>query len=383
MLSSTIILTVNAGSSSVRLSAFDAEDNELQPLTSEHLDADSGEPEELLRTFLDAHSLKNLAAVSHRIVHGGARFTAPTRLDAAAEREIGQLSHLAPLHNPRALRWIKACRAVLGDATLQIGVFDTAFYAQLPVVAATYALPGELCRKHGIRRFGFHGLAHGAMLQRWRQLRPEVEDGGRVISLQLGSGCSITATARGLPQDTSMGFSPLEGLVMATRCGDVDAGLLAFLQREENLTPDALELLLNTKSGLLGVSEQSGDMRVLLESDDSRAKLAPEAKLAVELFCYRARKYIGAYLTVLGGADAVLFGGGVGENAAPIRERILSGLEWCGLTLDRAANDSAKGREARISAPGSRIEAWIVPVDEAKVLAQEAVALLPPSSSTR
>lgn len=377
MLSSTIILTVNAGSSSVRLSAFAAEDNELQPLASEHLDADSGAPEELLQTFLDAHDLKNLAAVSHRIVHGGAHFTTPARLDDAAEREIGELSHLAPLHNPRALRWIKACRAVLGDTTLQIGVFDTAFYAQLPVVAATYALPGELCRKHGIRRFGFHGLAHGAMWARWRQLRPEVEDGGRVISLQLGSGCSITAIARGLPQDTSMGFSPLEGLVMSTRCGDVDAGLLAFLQREENLSPDDLELLLNTKSGLLGVSEQSGDMRALLASD------TPEAKLAVELFCYRARKYIGAYLTVLGGADAILFGGGVGENAAPIRERILSGLEWCGLTLDRAANDSAKGREARISAPGSRIEAWIVPVDEAKVLAQEAVALLPPSSSTR
>ncbi len=377
MLSSTTILTVNAGSSSVRLSAFDAEDNELRPLAGEHLDADSGEPEELLRTFLDAHSLKNLAAVSHRIVHGGARFTAPTRLDADAEREIGQLSHLAPLHNPRALRWIKACRAVLSDATLQIGVFDTAFYAQLPVVAATYALPGELCRKYGIRRFGFHGLAHGAMWSRWRQLKPDVEEGGRVISLQLGSGCSITATARGLPQDTSMGFSPLEGLVMSTRCGDVDAGLLTFLQREENLSPDDLESLLNTKSGLLGLSEQSGDMRELLQSQ------SPDAKLAIELFCYRARKYLGAYLTVLGGADAVLFGGGVGENAAPIRERILSGLEWCGLTLDRAANDSAKGREARISAPGSRIEAWIVPVDEAKVLAQEAVALLPPSSSTR
>ena len=154
---------------------------------------------------------------------------------------------------------------------------------------------------------------------------------------------------------------------MATRCGDVDAGLLAFLQRAENLAPDDLESLLNTQSGLLGVSGISDDMRVLLESE------APAARLAIELYCYRARKYIGAYLTVLGGADAILFGGGVGENAALVRERILSGLEWCGLIFDRAANTAVMGREARISASQSRIEAWIIPVDEAQVLAQEAV----------
>jgi len=365
-----IILTVNTGSSSVRLSAFTTGQDELLPLAAEHYDAEAGASEELLRAFLHAHELKTVTAVAHRVVHGGARFTAPTRLDAEAERAIGELSHLAPLHNPRALRWIAAARAVLGDAVLQVGVFDTAFYAQLPAVAATYALPRELCRKHGIRRFGFHGLAHHAMWRRWRQLRPEVENGGRVISLQLGSGCSITAIARGAVQDTSMGFSPLEGLVMATRSGDVDAGVLTYLQRVEKLSPDEVESLLNTSSGLLGVSAISGDMRVLLESDD------PRAALAVQLFCYRARKYLGAYLAVLGGADAVLFGGGMGENAASVRERILSGLEWCGLILDRAANDAATGWEARISAPESRIEAWVVPVDEATTLAQEAAAVL-------
>jgi acetate kinase len=166
-----------------------------------------------------------------------------------------------------------------------------------------------------------------------------------------------------------MGFSPLEGLVMATRSGDVDAGVLAYLQREAGLLPHKVESLLNNSSGLLGVSEISGDMRVLLTSDD------PRAAQAVELYCYRARKYLGAYLAVLGGADAVLFGGGVGENAAPVRERILSGLDWCGLRLDRTANDSATGHETRISAPGSRIEAWVVPVDEAAALAREAVAV--------
>ena len=370
MESNSIILCVNTGSSSIRLSAFDAAHSPPRLLASERLEAESGAPEELLRAFLDSHELKSLAAVSHRIVHGGARFTTPTRLDAESERAIRELSPLAPLHNPRALLWIAACRAVLGEQVLQVAVFDTAFYADLPAVASTYALPGELCRKHGIRRFGFHGLAHGAMLQRWRELRPQLEGGGRVISLQLGSGCSITASVRGLPQDTSMGFSPLEGLVMSTRSGDVDAGLLAFLQREENLSPDDVESLLNTRSGLLGVSEMSGDMRELLRSDD------PRAMLAIELFCYRARKYLGAYLSVLGGADAVLLGGGVGENAAPIRERILSGLEWYGLALDRAANDAAMGQEARISASESRIEAWVVPVDEAQVLATEAQGVL-------
>lgn len=364
----SVILTINTGSSSVRLAAFSAGEAELVPLAAEHYSAEAGAPEELLQEFLRAHDLSPIAATAHRVVHGGARFTAATRLDAEVERAIGELSPLAPLHNPRAVRWMAAARAVLGAETLQIAVFDTAFYANLPAVAATYALPRALCLKHGIRRFGFHGLAHGAMWRRWRQLRPEVEGGGRVISFQLGSGCSATAIAQGVPQDTSMGFSPLEGLVMATRSGDVDAGLVTYLQRAENLTPDAVESLLNTSSGLLGVSEISGDMRALLESND------PRAELAVDLFCYRARKYLGAYLAVLGGADAVLFGGGVGENAAPVRERILSDLEWCGLTLDHAANAAATGRELRISAPDSRIEVWVVPVDEAMTLAQEAVA---------
>lgn len=366
----SLILTVNTGSSSVRLAAFLADGNDLRLVATKHFDLHAGEPEELLRAFLEEHDLQTVAIASHRVVHGGARFTRSQLLDANAQRALGELSHLAPLHNPRALRWLAACRAVLGEKTPQIGVFDTAFFANLPAVAATYALPRELCQKHGIRRYGFHGLAHQAMGKRWRELRPDLEAGGRVISLQLGSGCSAAAVLRGEPQDTSMGFSPLEGLVMATRCGDVDAGALTFLQREAELSPEDIETLLNQESGLLGVSGISGDMRVLMASDD------PRAALAVELFCTRARKYIGAYLAVLGGADAILFGGGVGENAAPIRERILSGFEWCGLDLDRAANAAATGKEARISAPGSRIEAYVVPVDEALALAREAVELL-------
>ena len=367
------ILTVNTGSSSIRLSAFGSDDNNLRLLFSERSEDAAGAPQELLRTFLQKHSLKSVDVVSHRVVHGGVRFASATLLNQETERAIGELSHLAPLHNPRALLWIAACRAVLGDRTPQVAVFDTAFYAHLPAVAATYALPRGLCRKHDIRRFGFHGLAHSSMWNSWRKLHPQTSE-GRVISLQLGSGCSISAVSNGVPQDTSMGFSPLEGLVMSTRCGDVDAGLLTFLQREENMTPDQVESLLNTKSGLRGVSGESGDMRELMESQ------SPNAQLAIELFCYRARKYIGSYLAVLGGADAILFGGGVGENASVVRERILSGLEWCGLVLDRDANNAAQG-ETRISAPESRIEVWVIPVDESQVLAQEAIAFLPASST--
>jgi acetate kinase len=324
----------------------------------------------LLRGFLQEHAVAEIAVVAHRVVHGGQRFKEPCLLDAEAERAIAELAELAPLHNPAALRWIRACREVLGPEVPQAGVFDTAFFAGLPEVAATYALPGDLSRRHGIRRFGFHGLAHQSMGRRWRALRPDVEQGGRVISLQLGSGASVTAVDRGDPRDTSMGFSPLEGLVMATRSGDVDAGVLTFLQRVEGLSADALEEMLNRSSGLLGVSGFSSDMRELLASE------APAARLAVELYCYRARKYLGAYLAVLGGADAVLFGGGVGEHAASVRERILTGLEWCGIALDAEANRAATGQEARISAPESRTEVWVLPVDEATILAQEAAALL-------
>jgi acetate kinase len=306
--------------------------------------------------------------VAHRVVHGGAHLTSTRRIDAEVEAEIERLAPLAPLHNPVALAWIGVCREVLGTDVSQVAVFDTAFYAKLPEVAATYALPRELGAKHRLRRYGFHGLAHQALWLRWRELRPDLPDGGRVISFQLGAGCSVTAIAHGQPLDTSMGFSPLEGLVMATRSGDVDPGLVTHLQRVERLSASDAERLLNERSGLLGVSGVSGDMRKLVGSDD------PRARLALQLYCYRARKYLGAYLMVLGGADAILFGGGVGEHAATVRAGILEGLDWAGIRLDAAANAANTGREGRISDTGSRTEAWVIPVDEARLLAREAFA---------
>jgi len=317
-------------------------------------------------------------AVAHRVVHGGGRLVRPCLVDAAVEREIERMAALAPLHNPSALEWIRVCRSVLGGRVPQLAVFDTAFFADLPEVAGTYALPCALVAKHGLKRYGFHGIAHQAMWRRWAALRPDIPRGGRVISLQLGAGCSVTAIRDGQPLDTSMGFSPLEGLVMATRSGDVDPGLLLYLQRAEGLTPDRLERLLYQESGLLGIAGASADMRALLASPE------PGARLAVALYCYRARKYVGSYLAVLGGADAILFGGGVGENAPEIRSRTLEGMAWAGIQLDSTRNRAAVGTSAALHAPDSKTEIHVTPVDEAAMLAEEAIALIAtlPETST-
>lgn len=363
------ILTINNGSSSMRLALFEwhAQDGVRLLAAAQHA-RDDNDPQAMLQHFLEANGVARPSMVAHRVVHGGEYFSASCLLDAAAEREIERLALLAPLHNPVALAWIRAARTLLGAGVPQVGVFDTAFYASLPVLARTYAIPADLARKHALRRYGFHGLAHQSMARHWRQLHPA--GAARVISLQLGAGCSITASLGGKPLDTSMGFSPLEGLMMATRSGDIDAGLVTFLQRQEGLTPQQTETLLNQHAGLLGVSGISADMAKLLESDD------PKATLAVDLYCYRARKYVGAYLAVLGGADAVVFGGGVGENAPAIRARILAGLEWAGLAIDAEANAAATGTQARISRSDSPIEVWVLPVNEAVILAEQAVAVV-------
>jgi acetate kinase len=362
-----LLLTVNTGSSSVRLGLFETRGGEAaQTIAHSHHSLD-GQPDMALRDFLGG---RTPCIVAHRVVHGGARFTASCLIDSAVEQAIERLAPLAPLHNPQALKWIRACRALFGAQVPQVAVFDTAFYAALPELAHTYALPHALAQQHAIRRYGFHGLAHQAMWQRWCALQPQRAGRGRVISLQLGAGCSISALADGVPQDTSMGFSPLEGLVMATRCGDVDPGVLLYLQRECGMSLKTLDHLLSQESGLLGVSGVSADMRALLASNE------PRARLAVDLYCYRARKYIGAYLAVLGGVDAILFGGGVGEHAPEIRARILDGLEWAGIRLDATRNQVAVGVEASFQGDGSPIAVWVLPVDEAAILATEALALI-------
>lgn len=359
------LLTINVGSSSVRLVQYMYDGSMLRRFKVAHFSGDV-DPQNILCTKQD---FQNVDVVVHRVVHGGTQFDTPRTIDLAVEAEIEHLSLLAPLHNSRALKWIRECREIYDTHIKQIAVFDTSFYTHLPKVAAIYALPQKLSALYGLRRYGFHGIAHQALWQRWSIHHPENAKQGSIISLQLGSGCSITATTGGVPRDTSMGFSPLEGLVMSTRAGDLDPGVLIHLIRESGMSVEELNILLNQESGLYGLAGSS-DMRVLLASTD------PAARVAIDLYCYRVRKYIGAYLAALGGADAILFGGGVGENAAIIRESILTGLEWAGIKLDISKNKLIKEGERCISSSESKVEIWVIPVDESQILAESAVKVL-------
>jgi acetate kinase len=258
-----------------------------------------------------------------------------------------------------------------------VAVFDTAFHARLPPEAATYAVPPDLSTRHRIRRYGFHGIAHASLAEGYADCTGSSLTGRRLITLQLGNGCSIAAIRNGRSVDTSMGFTPLEGLVMGTRSGDLDPAIVAFLIKREGVPADEVERWLNERSGLLGLSALSRDMSVLLQEE---AKGHAGARLAIELFCYRARKYIGAYLAVLAGADAVIFGGGIGEAAPAIRARICNGMEWCGLILDPQRNRSGigldPGRAIALSPAGASLPAYVVAVDEETFIARETAKVL-------
>ena len=312
-------------------------------------------------------------AVGHRVVHGGSRFTEATLIEDQVLEAIEAVSELAPLHNEPALRAIYAAKEALGPEVPMVAVFDTAFHSTLPEKASHYAIPGDLAAKHGIRRYGFHGIAHRYMTERYSAITSTPLEGAKLITLQLGNGCSAAAVAGGRSVDTSMGFTPLEGLMMGTRTGDLDPTVPGFLAHREGVGIDEVEAWLNTRSGLLGVSGRSRDMRDLLQAErqgDARAGLA------LEMFCYRVRKYIGAYLAVIGGADAIVFGGGIGENAAEIRSRICAGMEWCGFRLDESRNSKAVGSEACISAGDATVHAYVIPVDEGLMIARDTVRSL-------
>ncbi len=317
-------------------------------------------------------SASRVQAVGHRVVHGGDGFTRPAVIDARVTEAIEALEALAPLHNAPSLAGIRAARQRLGPAAPMVAVFDTAFHATLPDHAARYALPHELAVRHRIRRYGFHGTSYRSILGRYCRLAGRPPDRATLVALHLGNGCSAVAIREGRSVDTSMGFTPLEGLVMGTRAGDLDPAIVGHLARAEGVPVAEVERWLNERSGLLGVSGQSGDMRTLLrrEADDARARLA------VELFCYRARKYIGAYLAALGGAEAVVFTGAIGERAAEIRARICAGMEWCGLVLDSARNAATVGEAARISPDGAPVSAFVIPTDEELVIARDTVETL-------
>ena len=314
--------------------------------------------------------LADVAATVHRIVHGGERFRATTRLGTPQLAALAALDELAPLHNPPALAVIAAVRARLGAGVPVIGVFDTAYYADLPEAAWRYAVPPRWYREFGVRRYGFHGTAHRYLCSAARARVLPGKPTARMVSLQLGRGCSVTATLEQRAIATSMGFTPLEGLVMGTRSGDLDPGALLYVMERAALSPAEARGLLNTESGLKGLAG-SGDMQELLRREQQGDA---GAKLAIEIFCRRARHYLGAFAAELGGIDVIAFGGGIGEHSAEIRRRIVSGLEWAGITIDEEANRAADA--GSIGAPHSWAAVEVVRVDEASVLAEEAVALL-------
>jgi acetate kinase len=280
--------------------------------------------------------------------------------------QIEELEDLAPLHNKPAVTVIRATQTNVGSRLPMIAVFDTVFHRTIPDEAALYALPFELAERHKIRRYGFHGISHRYLLLRYAQLVDAPVSALKLITLHLEGGCSAAAIRGGHSIDTSMGFTPLEGLMMGTRSGDIDPAIVTYLMRKENLDGASVEKLLNKQCGLLGVSGVSADTREL-QTQLSNARV----NLSIDMFCYRVRKYIGAYLAALGGADAVVFGGGIGENTPLVRERICANMEWCGIQIDVERNNTTIDREGPITTSESPLPVWVIPTEEGLMIASD------------
>jgi len=395
------ILVLNSGSSSLKYQLIDVDNGEVvgkglaerigvqgaegASLTfqangkkAQTIPADMPDHDEAMRLVFHAltdpdsgaiRDICEISAVGHRVVHGGERFVQPTLVTEETLREIDAVSDLAPLHNPPNLAGIKACRRAMPDVP-QVAVFDTAFFAPIPKRAYIYALPYDLYEEYGVRRYGFHGTSHRYVTARARKL---LSDAGmdvtntRIVSCHLGNGCSASAVVGDKPIDTSLGMTPAEGLVMGTRGGDIDPAIIPFLMRRTGMTPDDIDDLINKKSGLLGVSGVSSDMRDIearAAAGDSRAALA------FEIFCYRVRKYIGAYAAAMGGLDAIVFTGGIGENGDTVRAGICKDLEFLGVEIDSTKNTGFRG-EGDISVEGGRVRIMVIPTDEEMMIARE------------
>jgi len=319
----------------------------------------------------EIRALSDVHAVGHRVVHGGELFGNSTLITDEVLKGIEDCIELAPLHNPDNITGILAARQVFGPKLPQVAVFDTAFHHSIPEHAYLYAIPYHLSRRHRIRRYGFHGTSHRYVAERYQVLRGLSKEQTNVITLHLGNGCSAAAIRGGKSIDTSMGMTPLEGLVMGTRSGDIDPAIVSLLATKEGLSASEAEALLNSQSGLLGISGLTNDMRVLLQELGQHAD--SRVRLAIEVFCYRARKYVGAFLACMGGADAIVFTGGIGENSPEVRARICQGLEWAGLRLECRSNDQTVGLEGQISTDDSSLRALVIPTDEELLIARDTV----------
>jgi acetate kinase len=386
-----VVLVFNPGSNSVKFDLIEAEPS--QPTPSSGRIALSGAVENIGKdrpsltcrnstTPVEAASYRDATAralecvgapgdvrpdlIVYRVVHGGDEFSRPARVDERVIESIERWRKLAPLHNGPALEVIRYARERFPD-TPAIAVFDTAFHCRLPEIAYTYAIPPVW----NIRRYGFHGVSHRYQLLRYAELVGASVDSVKLVTLHLESGSSAAAIGDGHSIDTSMGFTPLEGLVMGSRCGDLDPAILPYIAREQRLSLDEVEQKLNRECGLLGLSGISNDTRVLMRRLDNDG-----ARLALEVYAYRVTKYVAGYLAVLGGADAVIFSGGIGENTPMVRKLVCDRLRWCGLDLDQDLNPTIVAGDVRITRPGSRIHAWAVHSDEARMLAHEGVTHL-------
>jgi len=393
------ILVVNCGSSSLKYQLFDMEKEEViakgiverigtppsyltysvngekvkkEVTANNHTEAFRVVIETLLNGDKPViSSIEEIKAVGHRVVHGGERFKEPTIIDDEVIAEIERNNELAPLHNPAGLAGIRASMEVLPNVP-QTAVFDTSFHSNMPKYAYLYAIPMRLYRDYRIRRYGFHGTSHYYVAHRAAQLVGRPIEELKIITCHLGNGCSISAVKGGRSIDTSMGFTPLEGLIMGTRSGDLDPAIPLYLIRNLNYTAEEVDDILNKESGLLGISEFSNDMRDIMKSAEEGNQ---NAKLAMEMFCYRIKKYIGAYTAIMNGLDILVFTAGIGENEPEIRLMICDNMDYLGIKIDPQKNNF-KAQEREISTSDSRVKVWVIPTNEELVIARETARLI-------
>ncbi|MEC9488980.1 MAG: acetate kinase [Halanaerobium sp.] len=325
----------------------------------------------VIETLLDERlgvikDLGEISAVGHRVVHGGEKFAGSVLIDDEVMAALRECIDLAPLHNPPNIMGIEACQELMPEVP-QVGVFDTAFHQSMPETTFIYGLPYEYYKKYGIRRYGFHGTSHKYVSRKAAELMDRDYGELKIITCHLGNGASIAAIDGGKVVDTSMGLTPLEGLVMGTRCGDIDPAIVPLLMQKEELSPSEIDTIMNKKSGLLGISGISNDSRDIEEAADEGNN---RAKLALDIFRYRVKKYIGSYAAALGGVDCIVFTAGIGENAIETRAEILSGLEFLGVKVDQTKNN-VRGKAQEISTEDSRVKAYVIPTNEELVIAQD------------
>jgi acetate kinase len=337
---------------------------------------DHGHATELLLDWIDhagaaaqgIRDLQGIQRIGHRIVHGADRFNRPVEITPDVIRQIEGLEELAPLHNAAALKVIRSAGARAGFHPLMVAVFDTVFHQTIPDRAALYPFPPEVSNHHRIRRYGFHGISHRYLTLRYAQITGRPLQSVSLVTLHLEGGSSAAAIQQGKSIDTSMGFTPLEGLMMGTRCGDIDPAIVPYLMRKENMNAGEIESFLNEKCGLAAVSGRSADTRELVQHLDD-----PAVDLALEMFSYRVRKYIGAYFAALGGAEAIVVGGGIGENTPLVRERIFRDLAWAAVVLDQERNHQTIDVEGLISTPASPVQIWVIPTQENLMIARDVI----------